>query len=73
MLNQATLVKEDVCKLNDEARRILVKEVLEKFEKSIVIGNERITWSDLILSQARKIGKFLRGEISRYEGFWLRW
>ncbi|MEM3710204.1 MAG: CRISPR-associated endonuclease Cas1 [Nitrososphaerales archaeon] len=65
--------KDNLCFLEDRARRTLLKEILERFEDCIAIGEEKIRWCDLILNQARKIGKFLRGEIPSYEGFWLRW
>ncbi|WP_309493158.1 CRISPR-associated endonuclease Cas1 [Candidatus Hecatella orcuttiae] len=66
-------VKENVCSLGDEARRTLLTEVLERFEEYVAVGDEKVRWCDLIVNQARKIGKYLRGEIPLYEGFFLRW
>jgi CRISPR-associated protein Cas1 len=66
-------IRENLCFLGDKARRTLLKEILERFEDYIAINEEKMRWSDLMLNQARNIGKFLRGEIPKYEGFWLRW
>jgi CRISPR-associated protein Cas1 len=66
-------IKDNLCFLGDKARRTLLKEILERFEDYIAVNEEKMRWSDLMLNQARNIGKFLRGEIPKYEGFWLRW
>jgi len=66
-------MRENLCFLGDKARRTLLKEILERFEDYIAIGEEKMRWCDLMLNQARNIGKFLRGEMPKYEGFWLRW
>jgi CRISPR-associated protein Cas1 len=66
-------IQEGICILNDHARRILLKELLGKFEEYTSFSNVRVKWCDLILNQARKIGSYLRGEKESYEGFWLRW
>jgi CRISPR-associated protein Cas1 len=67
------LITENVCSIDDKARKTLITEVLERLEEYIVVGDEKVKWCDQILNQARNIGKYLRGEIPRYEGFWLRW
>ncbi|MEM4310897.1 MAG: CRISPR-associated endonuclease Cas1 [Nitrososphaerales archaeon] len=66
-------IQEGSCILKDNTRRILLRELLEKFEEYISLGDEKVRWCDLILNQARKVGSYLRGEITKYEGFWLRW
>jgi CRISPR-associated protein Cas1 len=62
-----------VCRLKDQARREVLVRLLEKLESEVRYREMRIRWSDLILYQARLLAKFLRGEVERYEGFWLRW
>ncbi len=63
----------DACNLGDQARHKLITEVLERLEEYVVLEEEKVRWSDVILRQARNIGRFLRGELNEYEGFWLRW
>lgn len=64
---------EGICRLSDSARKALINDILEKFEEYVRIGDEKIRWCDLILRQAREVAKYLRGELSQYEGFYLRW
>jgi len=64
---------EGVCRMDDGVRRLVLKEVLGHFERYMRFGDEKRRWSDMILLQAREIGKFLRGESPKYEGFYLRW
>lgn len=65
--------REQSCELNDKARKTIVTEVLGRFEEYVVVGDEKVRWCDVILNQARNVGKYLRGESTKYEGFWLRW
>jgi len=62
-----------VCQMKDSARRLYLEQQLEQLTDEVRIGEQRLNWSDAILSQARKLAKFLRGEIDEYEGFWQRW
>ncbi len=62
-----------VCRLKDHARRDVLGRLLGKLESEIRYREMKVRWSDLILYQARLLAKFLRGEVERYEGFWLRW
>lgn len=62
-----------LCRLSDNARRVLLKDILEKLEEYTTKGDERLRWCDLILSQARAIAKYLRGESASYEPYYLRW
>jgi len=64
---------ENLCIIGDSARKLLLKAVLERFEKYVRYKGERRRWTDMILCQARALGQFLRGETKRYEGFYLRW
>ena len=66
-------VVDGVCRMADEVRRSFLREILQKFESEIRIGELKLTWGELILHQARKLAKFLRGEVQGYEGFWQRW
>jgi CRISPR-associated protein Cas1 len=63
----------NTCTMDDKARRALLMELLGKLEEYIAYGDGKARWCDLILNQAREIGKYLRGEAATYEGFWLRW
>ncbi len=62
-----------VCQMGDGLRRLFLRELLQKLESEVRIGAMKLTWGELILYQARQLAKFLRGEVPRYEGFWLRW
>lgn len=64
---------ENMCRMGDSARKLLLKTVLERFERYMRYRGERRRWTDMILLQAREIAKFLRGETAQYEGFRLRW
>ncbi len=66
-------MQEGLCKLSNSARKALITDILEKFESYVRVGEIKMRWSDLILHQARNIAKYLRGEIAKYEGFYLRW
>ena len=62
-----------VCQMNDGTRKPFLRELLQKLESEVRVGELKLTWAGLILHQARKLAKFLRGEVSSYEGFWQRW
>lgn len=64
---------EGICRLSNDARKNLVKDVLEKLEDYTTRADEKIKWCDLITSQARNVAKYLRGESSSYEPYYLRW
>ncbi len=66
-------LKEGTCRLDDAARRGLLQDVLGKFEEYTTMGDEKVRWCDLIVSQARAVAKYLRGEASSYEPYYLRW
>lgn len=66
-------MEEGVCKLGDSTRKLLLKEVLERFERYVRYKDERRRWTDVILVQARDVAGFLRSELASYEGFHLRW
>lgn len=65
--------REGLCRLNNSSRRGLLRDILEKFEDTTTIGDVKMRWCDLIVSQARSVAKFLRGESSTYEPYYLRW
>lgn len=67
------LMDGNTCTMDDKTRRTLLMELLGRLEEYTAYGDEKVRWCDLILNQARDIGKYLRGETSAYEGFWLRW
>lgn len=65
--------REGICVLSDTARRKLIEEVEGTFESYVRYKDVRIRWADLILNEAVKVAKYLRGEENSYEGFYLRW
>jgi len=65
-------LEENFCRLSDKSRKLLISNVLERFESDVRVGNIKIKWADSILKQARQVAKFLRGE-DDYKGFFLRW
>lgn len=66
-------MRDGVCVLGDSSRRILLREVIGKFERYMRYRDRKVRWTDLILSQAVNVAKYLRGDVSKYEGFHLRW
>ncbi|MCL4436948.1 MAG: CRISPR-associated endonuclease Cas1 [Thaumarchaeota archaeon] len=66
-------IEEGFCRLSDEARRALLKELLGKMEEYLAVGEEKMRWCDLILSKSRDVAQYLRGEVNNYNGFYLRW
>ena len=66
-------MREGICVLANTARRRLIEEVEGAFEEYVRHGDVKIRWTDLILSQAVEVAKFLRGEVNGYEGFYRRW
>jgi CRISPR-associated protein Cas1 len=62
-----------VCQMKDHVRRFYLQKQLELFAEEIRLGNNKLTWADAILFEARKLAKFLRGELECYDGFWQRW
>jgi CRISPR-associated protein Cas1 len=65
-------MKNFVCMLNDSARKTLLAEVLKKFETKTQYMGMNLSYSSIILQQARRIASFLRGE-KKYSGFWQGW
>jgi CRISPR-associated protein Cas1 len=67
------VVEEGFCRLSDNARHALLKELLDKMEEYIAVRDEKVKWCDLILAKSREVAQYLRGEVNRYDGFYLRW
>jgi CRISPR-associated protein Cas1 len=65
-------MKNFVCMLSDSARRVLLGEVLKRFEMKTQYMGRNMAYSTIILQQARRIASFLRGE-GKYSGFWQGW
>lgn len=66
-------VVDGVCQMGEEVRRFYLQELLRRLEEEVRFEDLRLTWGGLFLHQARKLARFLRGELERYEGFWQRW
>ena len=65
-------IKNFVCNLNDRARKLLLAQILERLDSKTQYGGRNLTYSSIILLQARKIVSYLRNE-GKYEGFFQRW
>jgi len=65
-------MKNFVCMLSDSARRVLLQEVLKRFEMKTQYMGRNMAYSTIILQQARRIASLLRGE-GKYSGFWQGW
>lgn len=65
-------IEGDLCRMNQAARKLLLKEVLSRLEDFVRLEDRKIAWCNVILEQARKVAQFLRGE-GQYTGFYLRW
>lgn len=61
-----------VCMLKDSARRMLLGEVLKRLETKTQYMGRNMSYSSVILQQARRIASFLRKE-KKYSGFWQGW
>ena len=59
--------------LTENCRKALISEVLGRLETPVQYAGKSVILSDVILSQARRVAKFLRDEIKDYEGYYLRW
>jgi len=66
-------MKNFVCILNDSARRTLLREVLKRLETKTQYMGKNLSYSSIILQQARRIVSFLRNEKKYYSGFWQGW
>jgi len=55
-----------------KARRLLIKSIQLKLSSKIDFNEKSIKYNDIILHQARLIGKFLENK-EKYVGFYLRW
>jgi CRISPR-associated protein Cas1 len=64
---------EGMCRLSDKARKALISEIVGKFESYVRVGDIKLRWCDLILKQTRDVAKYLRGELTKYDAFYLRW
>jgi len=61
-----------VCTLKDNARKGILREVLQRLENTTQYQGRNVRYAHIIQSQARKVTKFIRGE-QKYSGFWQRW
>jgi len=70
---EPTTGRRGACRLSDKARKLLIQEIVGRFEEYVRVEDIKIRWCDLILRQAREVAKYLRKETTKYEGFYLRW
>ncbi|MEM0503348.1 MAG: CRISPR-associated endonuclease Cas1 [Archaeoglobaceae archaeon] len=64
--------KNFVCSLSDDARKLLLSEILRRLEEKTQYRGKNLTFSSVILAQAREIASFLIGK-SDYVGFSQTW
>ncbi|MDR1820385.1 MAG: CRISPR-associated endonuclease Cas1 [Methanobrevibacter sp.] len=64
--------KDGVIVILEKARKKLISSIYMKLSSHINFNEKEIKYSDIIVSQARLVGKFLEGK-EDYSGFYLRW
>ncbi len=64
--------KNFVCNLKDNAKRLLLSEILKRLEENTQYRGKNISFSSAILAQAREISAFLNGK-EDYVGFSQNW
>jgi len=62
-----------VCQMKDDVRRKYLEGFLRRLEGEVRFEERLLSWSEVFLYQARKLAKFLRGEVQTYVGFQQRW
>lgn len=78
LVNQSQIKPDDcrienfVCILNEEAKKKLISEVMEKLDTKTQYKGRNMSISAVILSQAREIASYLRGD-GTYEAFTQKW
>lgn len=65
-------IRNFVCNLSDKARKTLISAILERLDSRTQYEGRNLTYSSVILLQARRIVSFLRGE-RKYQGLFQRW
>lgn len=66
-------VVDGVCQMKENTRRLFLQEFLLDLSSGVRLGESKLSWSDVMLHQARQLAKFLRGERTAYEGFTQYW
>lgn len=61
-----------ICRLGESAKRFLIESVESLFEEYVRHREVKLRWTDLVMSQAVEVAKYLRGESKSYEPFYLR-
>jgi CRISPR-associated protein Cas1 len=64
--------EEGRCRISDKARKKLIAQILKRLDSYVKFNGRNISFSDVIVFQARLMTKFLVGEVE-YKGFYLRW
>lgn len=62
-----------ICRLLERPKRLLIESIESQFEEYLRFRDTKLKWTDLVMSQAVEVAKYLRGEIPKYEPFYLRW
>lgn len=56
-------IEEGICRLGDRAKRLLVGSIESLFEECVRHRDIKVRWTDLIMSQAVEVAKYLRGSL----------
>lgn len=73
VLQEGFEMVDGVCQMKDNTRRLFLQEFLSDLSSGVRLGQSKLSWSDAMLQQARRLAKFLRGECTTYEGFTQYW
>jgi CRISPR-associated protein Cas1 len=60
-------------RLDDESRRSVADQVLQRLEKTEAYEGKRVPLRIIIQEEARRLTTYLRGERPAYEAFVVRW
>lgn len=59
--------------IGDKAKKLLISKIYDKLDSKIKFNNKLMSYSDIILYQARLLSKYLIGREKKYKGFYRRW
>jgi CRISPR-associated protein Cas1 len=59
--------------LNERGRRLAAEAVMSRLETKLTYRGRKVTFSDVILKQARELARFVNSEVKTYKPFVHRW
>jgi len=66
-------IVDGVCQMKENTRRLFLQEFLSDLSSNVRLEENKSSWSNVMLHQARQLAKFLRGERTTYDGFIQYW